>query len=739
MAGLALDGAGELDELRAAESADGGVRVELQALARRLDGVGGQAERFLRAEQGCVEAQVRPHVLQLGECVENGVGGGLDQSADQRAAHVPSRGVSTRFARVTADSRRGGRRPSSFHANRSIAKRRPGGSLADRMEPSMSKDDWRSRLPPWVWPAGLATLVLIALWPIALGEFVTWDDYDTIARNPLYDPPTVSSYIKHWTTLDQMHLYIPITYSLWHVLAMFAWQPEPNALGLNLSGQVFSAMNLLMHIGATVLCYLLIRRLLETATELPADRQTRDRTGIALPAALGAAVFAVHPIQVESLGWISGMKDVLSTTLMLLTLWLHLQIRGRAGMRYFRDPRFAAMVICGIAAMLSKPTAVVLPAMIVAIEWICDRCITRRMLLRGAVLVPASIVVALITRTVQNPKFETPVNVDLWQRPIVALDALGWYLSKLFVPMQLAPDYTRPPRAVMASSDVYWTWLLPAAVIVVALLLRKRLPLLLGAAMLAVIPLLPVLGFVSFDFQSYATVSDHYAYPAMIGVALAVGAVCTRLAGARWAIAAAIVVLGVLSFRQSWVWRDAPSLMQHTMQVSPRSWMAPNNLASHIIEIAARDRAGDPAELAEAERLLRHVLTLRPKYPEAFDNLAAIEMVRAERLLDLVRVKQSDDIDAIDRHLRLANEHLNEGRRLGSLSNNGVMSRIRVAEMFAEIEWLRGNRDTSLMLLDQAIKVSRDFLEKKPEHRVVADWLKRLEQTRAAIAGNTGQ
>ncbi|HMO25194.1 MAG TPA: hypothetical protein PKB10_02915, partial [Tepidisphaeraceae bacterium] len=209
---------------------------------------------------------------------------------------------------------------------------------------------------------------------------------------------------------------------------------------------------------------------------------------------------------------------------------------------------------------------------------------------------------------------------------------------------------------------------------------------------------------------------------------------CARPAGARWVIAGAIVALAIVSFRQSWVWRDAPSLMQHTMQVSPRSWMAPNNLASHLIEIGARDRAGGSAELDEAERLLRHALTLRPNYSEAYDNLAAIEMVRAERVLERVRMRRSDDLDTIERRLRLANDHLNEARRLGSLSNSGVMSRIRVAEMFAEVEWLRGNRESSLMLLDQAIKVSRDFLEKKPEHRVVTDWLKRLEQTRAAIA-----
>src|SRR5262249_33688899 len=117
------------------------------------------------------------------------------------------------------------------------------------------------------------------------------------------------------------------------------------------------------------------------------------------------------------------------------------------------------------------------------------------------------------------PGLTTSVSTPL--RPLVALDAIGFYLRKLVLPMNLAGDYGRTPRAVVESGALWTSWIAPIALIAILIMLRRRAPLLLLAACFFVAPLLPVLGLVPFDYQEFSTVADHYLYLSMLSVALA--------------------------------------------------------------------------------------------------------------------------------------------------------------------------------------------------------------------------
>jgi tetratricopeptide (TPR) repeat protein len=187
--------------------------------------------------------------------------------------------------------------------------------------------------------------------------------------------------------------------------------------------------------------------------------------------------------------------------------------------------------------------------------------------------------------------------------------------------MNFATDYGRSPRAVVASGAVWTSWIVPVALAVAVLLVYRRAPLLALAACLFIVPLLPVLGIVPFDFQEYSTVADHYLYLSMLGAALA-GAVALihvhRQAG--MAIGAGVIVaLGIGTFLQAQRWHDTASLMRHTVSLNPRAWMALNNLAAVEVQ---------QGRWSEAEAHARQSIAVRPNFEQSHYHLGCVLLER---------------------------------------------------------------------------------------------------------------
>src|SRR5205823_5439532 len=159
------------------------------------------------------------------------------------------------------------------------------------------------------------------------------------------------------------------------------------------------------------------------------------------------------------------------------------------------------------------------------------------------------------------------------------------------------------------------TWIVPVLLVAATALLRNRLPALLAGAVIFILALLPVMGFVPFDFQAISSCADHYLYLAMVGPALAVAGllVTTRRLATRGIAMLMLLAMAVLSYRQTWVWRDDFSLYPHTLSVNPNSFTAHNNFAATLLEHA---RPGDA--LPHAQRACE----LKPRFAPAWINLA---------------------------------------------------------------------------------------------------------------------
>ncbi len=404
-------------------------------------------------------------------------------------------------------------------------------------------------------PAAVVAAAAVAAYARSAGHgFLFWDDRAFIAENPLIVHPSAASLLALWTR--PLHdLYAPLTYTLWELLAAL-FGPGPRA---------FHLTNVALHALDAGLVLALLRQLVGE--------------GRATAALAGALLFAVHPVQTEAVAWASETKDLLSALCSLLALRWYLVSREREDHRAYL--RASIAFAC---ALLAKPTAVVAPALLV----IVNRGLYRRGWrdsVRGLVpWVVAATGCVLLAAHVQPAAERLRYVAPVWLRPVLALDALGFYLGKILLPLHLVPDYGRTSQALAASGALAWTWMPAAVLLAVAWSLRRRLRWLAVAVALFVAALLPVLGLVPFDFQYYSNVADHYLYLAMLGPALGLAFAYERIPGRRVLVPAALAVLLALSVAQASRWKDDATLYAHTLAVNPRSLVAHNNLGQALEE-----------------------------------------------------------------------------------------------------------------------------------------------------------
>jgi Tfp pilus assembly protein PilF len=458
-------------------------------------------------------------------------------------------------------------------------------------------------------------------WPICLHDFVEWDDPKTIAANPEFNPPGISTLGWCWRG-PYLDLYIPMTYTVWTGVAQIARLPLPDERGVALDPYPFHAVNLLSHLLSTVLVFAILRLL------LPSD----------LGALAGAFVFALHPIQVEPVAWVSGFKDTLCGLLSLAAIWQYLLYATwrQAGEETGRwqVPYLLATVFL-LFAMLAKPSAVTVPIIVGVI----DLLLLRRSWndVSGPLWIWMLLALSfLVIGRMAQPATALDFVAPLYARPFLAGFAMAFHIVHLFVPVGLCTDYGLSPDRLLSWPMAMWTylaWILPAAIVLLCWIFWRRAPwLLVGCAIFAA-ALLPVLGLLPFDFQYYSTVADRYLYVAMLGVALMVGYVVSRYATA-WLlvpVAAAIVALGFLSYRQTWIWQDTRSLFAHTLKVNPKSFVG------HMMLAALHDRANEPQNAIDEYLLalqskpndphahydLANILTKQDRMPEALDHFEA--------------------------------------------------------------------------------------------------------------------
>lgn len=444
------------------------------------------------------------------------------------------------------------------------------------------------------WPIGavfalLLLAVLVAYFPSLRGDFL-WDDAGHVT-NP--EVRSWSGLLRIWFEPGVTQQYYPLLHS--------AFWLEHRLWGDATVG--YHLVNVLWHAIAACLLVALLRR-------------------FAVPGALLAGLlFALHPVGVESVAWISEQKNTLSTVFCLAAAlaWLRFEEERR-------PKRYAVATVWFLAALLTKTVTATLPAALLVLAWwrrgrLSWRGDVRPLVPWFVVGIGAGLFTAWFERVgvgAQGADFE----LSLVERGLLAGRVFWFYLGKLVWPADLTFFY--PRWAVDAAAA--WQYLFPSAALALLAGLvwwarRQRGPL--AAFLLFGGTLFPVLGFVNVYPFVFSYVADHFQYLASLSLfALAAAAFVTAgrrgRFGPRWrgaqAIAVAVLVsFGALTWRQSKEYVDSITLYRATLARNPDSWVAHHNLAS---ELAARGAPGEALPHA------RRAVELKPDFPEALNNLA---------------------------------------------------------------------------------------------------------------------
>jgi tetratricopeptide (TPR) repeat protein len=422
------------------------------------------------------------------------------------------------------------------------------------------------RLPDWLVALLVAEVVIVAFFPALRAGFVAWDDDTYFLNNPYYrglGPAQLT-----WMLTAMSGHYMPLTW-LTHGLDYVLWGMRPAG---------YHVVNVLLHALAAAAAYFVALRVLAAAVA-PEPLAARR-----VAAAVAALLFAVHPLRVESVAWITERRDVLCGVFFLLAVVCYLRaVEGDTGPR----PRwYWSAVALAALALLSKAMAVTLPLVLLLLDvypfrrlgpWRWTRRDVWREKIPFFVLSAAAAVMAIVAQRSVGTLSDLRV-LGVFERLGLTAYGLVFYAWKTLAPSGLAPLYEAPHDYATLTR-----WFVGSAVVVVGAAValvraRRRWPGVVAAAVAFVVLLLPVLGLVHFGVHIAADRNTYFAglAPAM----LAGGAVLRLLRGAPSPVAAraigaaalaVVVVLAVLTWRQSMIWHDSRALWDHALRVSPSS------------------------------------------------------------------------------------------------------------------------------------------------------------------------
>lgn len=477
----------------------------------------------------------------------------------------------------------------------------------------------------------LLVLGLVAAYAFSLRGNFLWDDDLHITANPTIIGPLGLKEI--WTSARANYFPLVLT-NFWAQHAL--WGLEPFG---------YRVVTLAFHIAAALLLWRVLLHL-------------------RVPGAwLGAALWALHPVQVESVAWICELKNTQSAVFFLLAIYFFARFVGEQ-----RRWLYGLALACGALAILSKPSTVMLPvALGLCAWWLRGRLQWRD----GWRLAPFFAMSALAAGwTIWEQKFNSGAIGAAWsqtlpERVAIAGRVIWFYLGKLAWPEPLIFIY---PRWQIAAQPLAFLPVL-AAIAGLFVLWRGRdgrlRPAFLAAVFFVAL-LFPVLGFFSVYFFRYSFVGDHFQYLASMGPLALAGAVIARLPVSRRVVtllgAGLVVALGLATARQSRVYLSNEALWRDTLAHNPAAVMAWLNLADTLTRAERYD---------EAMATFRRALEINPSDPDGWNDLGNVLVIigRAEEAVPHFERAIALKPDYADVHSNLGNALRNIGRSAEAIAH----------------------------------------------------------------------
>ena len=557
--------------------------------------------------------------------------------------------------------------------------------------------------------AALLALVTIAIyWPATQCAFIGFDDSEYVTTNPFVQAGLTREGLA-WVWRN------PVAAN-WHPLTMVSHMVDCQLFGLSAWGHHLTSV--LLHAINSALVFLLLRHL----------------TGALWRSLLVAALFALHPLRVESVAWVAERKDVLSTCFGLLCLMAYARYAEDApastpALRR-RSGYYALALLCMALGLMSKAMLVTWPLVMLLLDfWPLERMTggarqLGRLVAEKIPLFALAAAASVVTLVVQQREgaVKTAANLSLTARSGNALIAYCRYLGKLGWPRNLAFFYPHPGYWPL------WQVLLAGGLLlsitVVLAVNRKRFPFLLMGWLWYCGTLVPALGLVQVGEQAMA---DRYSYFPSIGMLIfaiwgtheLTRSRRLRVIGSSMAAGAAVIVGMLLTRQQLGYWRNSEALFRHAIEATENNYLAHNLLG---VALGRQGRADEAiAELQEAIRL-------RPAYAEAHSNLGAA--LGAKGQLDQAIGQFQETIrlrpDHAEAHNNLGVAFDRQGRVDEAISH--LQEAVRLKPVSAATHFNLGNALLNKGQVDAAIRQFQQAIRLNPDDANARNNLARAQE-----------
>ncbi|MBF0569037.1 MAG: tetratricopeptide repeat protein [Nitrospirae bacterium] len=464
----------------------------------------------------------------------------------------------------------------------------------------------------------LVLAVLVVYLPVRNYDFIRYDDEKYVTEN--------AQVLRGLTAETTLWAFKTTEIGFWQPLSWLSHMVDVSVFGLNAGGHHF--VNLLFHVINTVILFFAL-----TALTVPVWRS-----------AFVAALFAVHPVHVESVAWIAERKDVLSGFFWVIAMWAYAY--------YVRRPsagRYMVVLCCFILGLMSKPMMVTLPVVLLLLDyWPLGRSETGvhgkrapgALALEKLPMIGFSIASALITFFTEKGS-RTIAAAPLDGRIINAVVSYARYIEKMFYPVGLSVIYP-------ISGVALWQVVSSVCVIVTvsgsAVWYMKRYPYLFTGWFWFLCVMLPSIGIVKFGAMEFQAMADRYTYIPYVGLfiiaAMAVPDDWLKTPAKKYATSAAAIVVVIICMAASSMqlrhWRDTITLFRHAVSVTDRNYVAYNNLGT-----ALAMKGQDNASYAAFEM----AASIDPLYKTAFINMGNILLQRNKPLEAISNYEKAIAID----------------------------------------------------------------------------------------------
>jgi tetratricopeptide (TPR) repeat protein len=450
----------------------------------------------------------------------------------------------------------------------------------------------------------LATVTFISFWPLVNSGFINYDDQDYVTENPHVQAGLTWSGVE-WA-FRTSHA------SNWHPLTWLSHMLDVQLFGKGPMGP--HCVNLLLHTFNSLLLFLLLKRL----------------TGVQWPSALAAALFALHPLHVESVAWVAERKDVLSTFFGLLSLCAYARYCQLATQNSkLKTPSYILALLFFACGLMSKPMLVTLPFLMLLLDWWPLQRL-QSVTKVGQVRTPSQLVwekvpflllsaaACVATVWAQTQAIQPLEHLPLPSRVANAVVAYARYVGKTIWPANLALPYVHPGH--WPASQVFGAAIFVAGACVVAFLLRRKSPFVFTGWFWFLGTMVPVIGLVQVGAQSMA---DRYTYIPSVGLFIILAWAAAWLV-ASWKVPRAVatagaplilLLCGARTREQAGYWHDSERLFKHSAAVTENNFIALANAGGALFK---------QGHLDEALELYQQAYRVNPRYAEAANSIGAV-------------------------------------------------------------------------------------------------------------------